>query len=263
MPAILTVLQSNTILGLFVGQNVITLRAVDSTNEYLKGELSKSTPFAEGTVIMAVNQFDGRGQKGASWHSQPGKNLTFSLLLTPTFLSPKHQFRLTIAISLALVQWLEALLSRPVKIKWPNDIYVDGKKIAGILIENSIKGQTWKVAVVGIGINVNQTLFPPEIADRTCSIKQFLHTDSNIPELLSDLCCYLEDAYRTLGSGGHITQRAKYHQHLYRLGESHPFLVDGVRVIGRLHGVTEEGRLLIDFNGHVVDFDIKELEFVF
>ena len=236
---------------------------MDSTNEYLKHELSKSTPLVEGTVIMAVNQVAGRGQRGTTWHSEAGKNLTFSLLLKPTFLSPKHQFRLTVAISLAISTWLKAILSHPVKIKWPNDIYVDDRKIGGILIENSINGQTWKSAVVGVGVNANQSVFPDEIAHRSCAIKQFLHTDSNIPELLSDLCHYLDDAYRTLERGEHDTQRNQYRQLLYRLGENHPFLVDGVRVTGMLQGVTEEGRALINFNGHVVDFDIKELEFVF
>lgn len=236
---------------------------MDSTNEYLKAELSKSTPFVEGTVIMAVEQFAGRGQRGAVWFSEPGSNLTFSVLLNPIFLNPRYQFRLTTAISLAIARWLESLLPRLIKIKWPNDIYVDGRKIGGILIENMLKGQTWKAAIVGIGINVNQTTFPPEISRRSCSIKQFLHSDSNIPELLSDLCKYLSEAYQALKNGGHETQLTQYKQHLYRLGESCPFLIDGVRVTGTLHGVTEEGRLLIDFDGHVADFDVKEVEFVF
>src|SRR5690606_30129759 len=118
---IVNLLQSNTILGLFVGQNVITLPVVDSTNEYLKKELSKSTPFTEGTVIMAVHQAAGRGQKGSVWHSEDGKNLTFSILLTPSFLKPAHQFRLTVAISLAVAKWLTTLLQLPIRIKWPND----------------------------------------------------------------------------------------------------------------------------------------------
>ncbi len=256
-------MQSNTILGLFVGQNVITLPSVDSTNEYLKAELSKSTPVVEGTVIMAVEQVAGRGQKGATWHSEAGKNLTFSVLFNPVFLHPSNQFRLTVAISLALAHWLESVLQYPVSIKWPNDSYVDGRKIAGILVENMLKGQTWKSAIVGIGINVNQTDFPVGAARRPCSIKQFLHRDSNIPELLSDLCNYLEQEYLALKNGGHEAQLAQYKQRLYRLGEPHPFLIDGVQVTGMLCGVTETGKLMIDFNGHVAAFDIKEVEFVF
>lgn len=235
---------------------------VDSTNEYLKNKLSKSTPFAEGTVIMAVQQVAGRGQQGTVWHSERGKNLTFSVLLNPTFLDPIHQFRLTVAISLALTNWLEPLLQHPVKIKWPNDIFVDDKKIAGILIENQLTGKNWKSAIVGIGINVNQTEFVEPISKRSCSIKQILHRDSNIPELLSDLCFSLEEEYLALKSGEHEMQLALYKQHLYRLGEPHSFLIDGIKVGGVLRGVTDKGRLIIDFNGHITDFDIKEVAFV-
>lgn len=255
-------MQSNTFSGLFDGRNVITLQRVPSTNEYLKDELSKSTPLREGTVIMAVEQYAGRGQQGTAWQSEPGKNLTFSLLLMPSFLDPKHQFRLTIAISVALAQWLESLLQTPVTIKWPNDMYVGDRKIGGILIENILQGKIWKSAVVGIGINVNQTEFSPAIGAHTASVKQILHTDCDLTELMTDLCRYVERSYQGLKNGTYDAQLAFYTQHLYRLGELHPFLVDGVRVNGILSGVTETGRLQVDFNHHTVDFDIKEIAFV-
>ena len=261
-PLTLFVLQSNTFSGLFEGQNVITLQRTPSTNEYLKNELSKSTPLREGTVIMAVDQYAGRGQKGTTWQSEPGKNVTCSLLLMPSFLDPKHQFDLTAAISLAIAQWLESLLQLSVKIKWPNDMYVGDRKIGGILIENILKGKVWKSAVIGIGINVNQTEFPPEIQAHTTSVKQILHTDCDLTKLLTDLCQYIERVYTALKRGENNTLLTLYKQHLYRLGELHPFLVDGVRVEGILSGVTETGRLQVDFNGHTVDFDIKEIAFV-
>jgi len=255
-------LQSNTFSGLFDGRNVITLQRVPSTNEYLKDELSKSTPLREGTVIMAVEQYAGRGQQGTAWQSEPGKNLTFSVLLMPSFLDPKYQFRLTVAISIALAQWLELLLHTPVTIKWPNDIYVGDRKIGGILIENILQGKVWKSAVVGIGINVNQTEFSPSIGAHTASVKQILHSDCELTELLTDLCGHIERSYRGLKSGIYDAQLAFYTQHLYRRGALHPFLVEGVRVSGVLSGVTESGRLQVDFNGHLVDFDIKEITFV-
>lgn len=255
-------MQSNTFSGLFEGQNVITLQRIPSTNEYLKEELSKSTPLTEGTVIMAVDQHAGRGQKGTAWQSEPGKNLTFSMLLTPTFLDPKHQFALTAAISLAVVRWLESVLDIDVKVKWPNDIYIADRKIGGILIENILKGKLWKSAIVGIGINVNQVLFPDAIREHTTSVKQILHRDCRIPELLTDLCKQLEQEYFSLKTGRFERLLADYELRLYRLGELHSFLVDGVKVAGVLKGVTETGRLQIDFNGHLVDFDIKEIAFV-
>ena len=241
---------------------MITLQRIPSTNDYLKEALSKSTPLPEGTVIMAVDQHDGRGQKGTVWQSEPGKNLTISLLLTPTFLDPKQQFALTAAISLAVARWLESLTHVSVKIKWPNDIYIGDRKIGGILIENILKGKSWKSAVIGIGININQTIFPAGIQYQATSVKQILHKDCQVSELLPDLCKHIEQEYIALKSGRFDTTLADYKQKLYRLNELHPYLVEGINVSGVLRGVTETGRLQIDFNGHLVDFDIKEIAFV-
>lgn len=211
---------------------------------------------------MAVDQHDGRGQKGTVWQSEPGKNLTFSLLLTPAFLDPKHQFRLTASISLAVARWLESLTHVKATIKWPNDIYIGDRKIGGILIENILKGKTWKSAVVGIGINVNQTVFPAAIQKQTTSVKQILHRDCQVSGLLPDLCKHIEREYIALKSDRFEALFASYTQRLYGRGESRPYLVDGISVEGVLRGVTETGRLQIDFNGHLVDFDIKEIAFV-
>src|SRR5690606_35575905 len=228
---------------------------------YLKEVLSKSTPLPEGTVIMAVDQHDGRGQKGTVWQSEPGKNLTISMLLNPTFLDPKQQFVLTAAISLAVAQWLESLTHVSVKIKWPNDTYIGDRKIGGILIEHILKGKSWKSAVIGIGININQTIFPARIQHLATSVKQILHRDCQVSELVPDLCKHIEQQYIALKSGRFDTTLADYKQKLYRLNELHPYLVEGINVSGVLRGVTETGRLQIDFNAHLVDFDIKEIAF--
>src|SRR5690606_37702820 len=188
-------LQSNTFSGLFEGQNVITLHRIPSTNEYLKEALSKSTPLPEGTVIMAVAQHDVRRQKASEWQSELGKKLTISLLLTPTFLDPKQQFALTVSISLAIAQWVESLTQTTATIEWPNDIYIGDRKIGGILIENVLKGKTWKFAVVGIGINVNQTEFPPTIRKQATSVKQILHRDYQVSDLLAYLCMHIYREY--------------------------------------------------------------------
>lgn len=254
-------LQNNIFPGLSVGQKIITLQRVPSTNDHLKALLSKSEPVEEGTVIMAVDQYAGRGQQENTWHSEPGKNLTASLLLKPEFLPPSRQFTLNIAVSLAVLQVLGPLLGSEVKVKWPNDMYVGNRKIGGILIENFVQGSRWKYAVVGIGINVNQLTFN-KLEGTSCSIKQLLHADYDITQLLSDLCKAVGMQYGLLKSGFADQQRAAYLHQLYRAGEEHPFLIKGIPVTGKIVDVSVEGRLVIDFNGHVTDFGLKEIEFL-
>ncbi|HEY5325424.1 MAG TPA: biotin--[acetyl-CoA-carboxylase] ligase, partial [Mucilaginibacter sp.] len=116
-------MQNNIFSGLFVGQNFITLNEVDSTNNFLKELLSNSKPLMEGTVIMAVNQFAGRGQQQNGWYATPGKNLTFSIFLKPHFLQVINQFDLIRVISLGVFDAISPLLGDKLKIKWPNDIY--------------------------------------------------------------------------------------------------------------------------------------------
>ena len=153
-------MQNNIISGLFVGQNFVTLKEVDSTNNFLKNLASNSKPVIEGTVIMAENQYAGRGQQQNGWFAQPGKNLTFSILFKPHFLAVADQFDLVRAVSLGVFDTFEPLLGAGLKIKWPNDIYHGDQKLGGMLIENMIQGGQIKNSIVVIGLNINQQNFP-------------------------------------------------------------------------------------------------------
>ena len=102
--------------------------------------VSNSEPLPEGTVIMAENQYEGRGQVGSKWHAEPGKNLTFSILLRPSFIQPREQFNLNMTISIAIQKALESLIGTGLSVKWPNDIYFGHQKIGGMLIENIVAG---------------------------------------------------------------------------------------------------------------------------
>lgn len=256
-----TLLQSNTFSAFFSGQKLITLNEVSSTNDYLKDILSKSEPFKEGTVIMAVDQTQGRGQMGSRWLSEPGKNLTFSLLLKPIFLEPDKQFDLNIAISLSVIQCLQPLFGSRVSIKWPNDIYVDGKKMGGVLIENIISGSEWKDSIVGIGLNVNQENF--DELSRACSIKQLLQEEYILTDLLYELCELIEKNYTKLRLYGVSHIKPLYIQHLFGLNQLREFRIDGVHVHGKIVDVAPRGQLIMDFNGHLACFDFKEIAFVF
>lgn len=254
-------LQSNTFLGLIVGENVITLQRVNSTNEYLKSKLSNSTPYPEGTVIMAVEQYAGKGQAGNTWVSESGKNLTLSVLLNPSFLLPKEQFKLNIAISLAIMECLKPLLGESVRIKWPNDIYANNKKIGGVLIENVIRGSTWKHAIIGIALNVNQTSFDTK-KTKACSLKQLLNEDFDLYHLLKLLCTAISTQYNILKKEGYPLQKERYKQHLFRFNIPSTFLIKDEQLIGTITDVDDEGKLVIDFDGHLTKFGIKEISFV-
>jgi len=254
-------LQSNTFSSFLNGQKFITLKSISSTNDYFKVELSKSTPFSEGTVIMAEDQFGGRGQSGNKWFSEPGKNLTFSILLKPSFLSPVQQFNINIIICVAIYEALYPLLGDELTIKWPNDIYVGDRKLGGVLIENILQGNEWKESIVGIGINVNQEDFAG--IKNACSIKELLHREYILTDLLYELCKLIDKNYFQLRNQGIADLRIAYKKVLYGLNEVRGFNLEGVFVKGKIIDVADDGQLIVDFNGHSARFNFKEIEFVF
>jgi BirA family biotin operon repressor/biotin-[acetyl-CoA-carboxylase] ligase len=254
-------LQNNIFSGLFVGQNLLTLKEVDSTNNFLKNLLSNSKPVPEGTVIMAERQFAGRGQQNNQWHAEPGKNLTFSVLLKPTFLAVTDQFDLTRAISLAVYDTLCPILGDQLKIKWPNDIYYGDKKLGGMLIENLLQGSVIKSAIIGIGINVNQEHFPVDAANAT-SVKQILQKDCNLRDILADICNHIEANYLALKAGKINFVRNVYLDRLYWFKESKRFRAGGVEFTGTIIGVRDNGLLIINKDGEEATYNLKEIEFL-
>lgn len=140
--------------------SIITIDKLESTQSYLI-ELSNKSELQEGVVVNALSQFKGVGQFENKWESEDGKNLTFSLLLKPCFLNPCDQFLLTQVLSLAISDFLFTQTNKPIYIKWPNDIYIGKNKICGILVNNQLFGATFENSFCGIGLNVNQEIFPP------------------------------------------------------------------------------------------------------
>lgn len=239
----------------------MTLTQVDSTNNYAKNELAKSTPLPEGTVILAEHQFAGRGQVNNTWESEPGKNLTFSILLTPSFLSADKQFMLNKAISIGINDALAGIIGEGVKIKWPNDIYINDQKMGGILIENIIQGAKWKHAIVGIGLNINQTDFPPHLKNAT-SVKQITGQDQDISLILNDICKGVEAWYLQLKALKFDEINERYLELVYRLNELHIFRAGGTEKQGKIVSVEDNGLLNVDFLGNRRTFGFKEIEFV-
>jgi BirA family biotin operon repressor/biotin-[acetyl-CoA-carboxylase] ligase len=141
---------------------LIELESVDSTNNYAMARIHEGLAF-DGMVYLAHHQWAGKGQRGKTWTSEPGQNLTISVVIDPTPLYLTQQFLFSSAIALAILEFVEGIQNKNWKIKWPNDIYWSDRKAGGLLVESVVTGQTWVWAVVGIGINLNQTSFPGEI----------------------------------------------------------------------------------------------------
>lgn len=254
-------MQNNIFSGLFVGQNFVTLKEVDSTNTFLKLMLAKSEPVAEGTVIMAEDQVAGRGQQQNKWYSVKNESLTFSLVLYPTFLPLKDQFLLTSAISIGIYEALQPLLGGTLKMKWPNDVYIGDKKLGGVLIENQVQGEKIKSSVIGIGLNINQVYFPDWVPN-AISIKQILQTNYDIKDILLQICSHIERWYIKLKCGNVSHIQSAYRQALYWLNEIHQFRTGQQVFEGVIRGTDVAGHLQVEHSGQVHTYNLKEIEFL-
>jgi BirA family biotin operon repressor/biotin-[acetyl-CoA-carboxylase] ligase len=254
-------LQNNTFSTLFVGQNLIKLTSVDSTNSFLKRMVSNSEPLPEGTVIMAENQFEGRGQVNNIWHAEPGKNLTFSIFLLPSFLQPSEQFILNIAISIGIYRALRPFTGEGLSVKWPNDIYYKDSKIGGVLIENIIAGNSIRACIAGIGINVNQEVFHEDLRGRAASLYQILQKNVDLLWLLTEICSQIEAVYLKVRSGNYSNLRNEYLNMLYRFNRKSTYRQNGEPFEGTIIDVSSTGLLIIETSEEIKSYNFKEIEF--
>lgn len=256
---------------LFIGKNIIRLKHTDSTNNYAarvlrhSGRKEGKTPqtennIYEGTVIIADFQEKGKGQRGNTWESEKGKNLTFTIILTPLFLKAGQQFFLNKIASLAVYDFLKDLEIPEISVKWPNDILVNGKKIAGILIENTIRSNEIIHSVVGIGLNINQTAFSANL--NAVSLQNISGKSYSREKCLESLCSFFEARYLKLKSD--ITSADKdYVNSLYRMNEWSNYLVKDEKIFAAITGVAPQGFLRLQReNGMEILCDFKEISFL-
>ena len=233
---------------------IIRVQTVDSTNRLLKELSAGAAGFAgleEGTTLVAHTQTAGRGQKGRYWESEPGKNITCSLLLYPHFLSLKQPFLLAKIVALGVKESLDLLAPHllPFAIKWPNDIYYENRKIAGILIENDLMKQQITRSIIGIGLNVNQEVFTGD-APNPVSLKQLLGKSMDLDVVLETMHGRIMQWYQQLKDGQSETISAAYHNALYRRTGFHDYedktgifsaQIQSVSDDGFLHLTTDDG----------------------
>lgn len=241
---------------------IIKLDAIDSTNTFLK-ELCQHKSVEDFTVVIAKNQTKGRGQMNAVWKSEAGKNLMFSVLVKFDSLQVENQFYISKAVSLAVYEVLSSVLSPQIYIKWPNDILAENKKIAGILIENSVKKTKVYQSIVGIGLNVNQDSF--ENLPFATSMKMISNTTFNLDELLDKLLQSIQKNIHLLNSNSFDEIAKKYISNLYKINKPTMFKNHlGNLFMGKIVGVSNAGKLkLLLENESVEEFGLKEISFNF
>lgn len=228
-----------------------------STNDEARGEC-----YEHMDVIWSEHQSEGRGQRGHSWHSTEGENLTFSVVLHPTFLPIVEQFLLSEVVALALVDAM-AEYGIECRIKWTNDIYARDSKLVGVLIEHSLAGDTLARTIVGIGLNVNQTEFPSDLPNPTSMALQ-RSAKFDREEVLRCFMHKLEEWYDVLSSGNKQLVESTYVSRMYHLLEEHPYMLPSGEVVRALiRGVRPSGELILEHHDGIVrEYAFKEIEFV-
>lgn len=244
---------------LFIGKKLVFVPECHSTNS-MALELSQIKDLPEGTIVITNHQSRGRGQQGNAWVTEPGKNLTLSIVLKPSFLAIKDQFLLNMVVSLAVRDFVQSTLSTKVSVKWPNDILVEDRKIGGILIENQIQGTGFINSIVGIGLNINQKGFH---LNNAVSMTMVSGISYELQSALEGLCGYLEKWYITIKQNGNDRVRQYYLNSLFGFGERRIFRSNEREFVGVIGGVDDHGRLMIGENGQIHHFNAKEVQFSF
>ena len=225
---------------------------VGSTNQALLDAIEQDRDLPSGTVFLADAQTAGRGQGRNVWHSSPHANLTFSMLLRPDQLAVQWIYALTRVTSLALIDAVRNLLPESdhagLSIKWPNDIYHRHRKLAGILIQNGLRGDRVQWSVAGVGLNVNETDFPPELAQFATSLRLITGTTWDREAVLTAVLDALPARWTQLQQHEHAALDRDYHRYLYGLDREvwllRPGAPDPFRATVR--GVDDSGRLRLE-----------------
>ncbi len=228
--------------------NLIVLSSVDSTNNYLQ-TLLDNNPLEEGTVVISLEQTKGRGQRGNTWQSLPGDGLYASILFLPKQFSVENQYYLNKAIACGTARYIASKVDEDVKIKWPNDILIGDKKVGGILVENSVRGNHLSSVIAGIGINLNQLDFDFNFGTHATSLRIITNNryspESEVAELFKEVWF----DYQRLLVKDFQSVNEEYRKLLYKHGEEAKFKADHEIFKGVLLDVDEEGAALVEVDG--------------
>ena len=242
-----------------IGQPFIQFDAIASTNSYAIDRIQANLA-AHGTTYFAHNQTEGKGQRGKKWVTENGTNIILSVIVDCSILPIQNQFKLSAAVALACFDFFSQYAGEETTIKWPNDIYWRDRKAAGILIENIVRGSDWTYAVIGIGMNINQTIFSPE-AKNPVSLKQITSKNFDIIDMAKQLCSCLEKRYEQVINNDFENILLNYNKHLYKATQQVTLKKKFIVFKCIIDSVNQYGQLLVK-DAAQTSFDFGEVEWV-
>ncbi|HHB80095.1 MAG TPA: biotin--[acetyl-CoA-carboxylase] ligase, partial [Saprospiraceae bacterium] len=232
-----------------------------STNDFATNWCQSDHLPPEGSLVMADLQTAGKGQGSHTWLSEKGLNLTFSMIYYPDFLPLDRLFALNMVAALAVWESLQAFKIPKTSVKWPNDVMIGHQKVAGILIRNTLAGKRIGSSVIGIGLNVNQTVFPKGLPHAT-SVAIATGQEQNKMSILQRIIQAFEEKYILLKQGNFASIKSQYLRQLYLIGQESLFYrSDGTPFHGTITGIKDSGHLLIDTQGRIEAFDFQTIRF--
>ena len=240
----------------YFGSHIIQIDRVSSTNNYA-AKLLNQTKIPFGAVIMAQFQDDGRGQRGAVWQSKSGENLLFSAILDGSLMKECPPFYLSKCVAVSIKDTLSYFLKHKIHLKWPNDVLVERRKIAGVLIESQWKGNNLFSSIIGVGLNVNQTHF--EYGFDATSMKLLSANDYDLKEVLQVLCAKLNFNFNRLLSKEYSGLQQDYLSSLYKYNEKTHFKIGDKLEEVVLKDVNENGMVSLEMlGGKIKEYDFSQ-----
>jgi BirA family biotin operon repressor/biotin-[acetyl-CoA-carboxylase] ligase len=225
------------------GEPFNILPSTDSTNNHAMNE-ARMGKASDGMAYFALDQYQGKGQRAKSWCSKPGENIILSVVKDCSGLQLNNQFQLSVAVALACFDFFSAYAGDETRIKWPNDLYWRDRKAGGILIENMVKAGRWEKAIIGMGINVNQTSFEA-MEGRPVSLKQITGKSFDPISLAKELCLHLDQRLSMLETKPFDQLLSAYNEQLFKKDEVVTFKRNNIQFQAKVNGVDKDGQLLI------------------
>ncbi|SOE20605.1 BirA family transcriptional regulator, biotin operon repressor / biotin-[acetyl-CoA-carboxylase] ligase [Spirosomataceae bacterium TFI 002] len=243
----------------YMGRKVEYLPTCHSTNNYAL-ELLRKTDIISGTIVITDNQTQGRGQRGNEWHSEAGKNLTCTIIYKPESIKASEQFMLNILLSTAIFKTLETYELDGLKIKWPNDIYVNKQKLGGVLIESLLIGSVIGSSIIGIGINLNQGKFELPMAT---SVLKLTGKEVDRELFLTKLMEEFESNLENFKKKGITEHKNFYLKNLFQMNEWCKYEDAEGQYEGRIVGITAIGEVLVEKELGLMKYGMKEFRYIY